>query len=295
MSGQNGTMHIIDTHLHLWDPDLLDYAWLADVPPLRRTFALPQLEVASVVPEGELREYVFMQADCAPEQAVAEVDWVTGLSTDAPIRGIIAFAPVEDERALGEALDHYASRPLVKGVRRLLQSEPAGFSRTEAFLAGARRLAEAGLTFDACVTADQLEDVAVLARNVPELTIVLDHLGKPTIGESGAADRDGFDRWHGDLRAVAAQPNVSVKLSGLPAQSTAAWTPELFTPYLDAALDAFGDERAVFGSDWPASSEQSSYQRWIEFVQQWLDGSVDGDGAERIRFANAQRIYSLTS
>ncbi|MGV8895817.1 MAG: amidohydrolase family protein [Rhodoglobus sp.] len=288
-------MHIIDTHLHLWDPERLDYQWLDSEPPLRRTFGVPELAAASTPTEGELREYVFMQADCAPHQAVSEVDWVTSLASEARIRGIIAFAPVENESELVDALDHYATRPLVTGVRRLLQSEPAGFSRSDAFIAGARRLAGAGLTFDACVTADQLEDVAVLARNVPELRIILDHLGKPAIGEAGSADAEGFNNWLHDLRDVAAQPNVSVKLSGLPAQSTPEWTPALFTPYLDAALDAFGADRTMFGSDWPASSVQSSYQRWIEYVLQWLDSSVNSEGAERIRATNAQRIYALTS
>ncbi|MDJ0335726.1 amidohydrolase family protein [Salinibacterium sp. G-O1] len=288
-------MRLIDTHLHLWDPNRFDYAWLDAVPGLRQTFGLAELADASIPAEGELREYVFMQADCAPAQAVAEVDWVAELAEDAPIRGIIAFAPVEDESGLDASLEHFASRPLVKGVRRLLQSEPAGFSRSEAFLAGARRLTGAGLTFDACVTADQLEDVAVLARAVPDLRIVLDHLGKPTIGEAGTADRDGFDRWRADLGNVAAEPNVCVKLSGLPAQATASWTTALLTPYLDAALDAFGAERTMFGSDWPASSGQSSYQRWIEFVQEWLEGAVDDEDAQRIRFMNAQRVYRLPS
>ncbi len=288
-------MRLIDTHLHLWDPNRFDYQWLEDVPPLRHSFGLAELAAASIPADGERREYVFMQADCAPAQAAAEVDWVTGLAADAPIRGIIAFAPVEDAFGLGDALEHFASRPLVKGVRRLLQSEPAGFSRSDAFLAGARRLAEAGLSFDACVTADQLEDVAVLARTVPQLHIVLDHLGKPAIGVTGSADRDGFGRWRDDLREVAAEPNVCVKLSGLPAQSTPAWTPELFTPYLDAAVEAFGVDRMMFGSDWPASSLQSSYQRWLECVLDWLDDSVDRDDAERIRFANAQRVYRLSN
>jgi len=286
-------MRLIDTHLHLWDPDLFDYPWLDEIPPLRRKFGPTELAAASTPADDELREYVFMQADCTASQATAEVDWVTSLAGDAPIRGIIAFAPVENHVGLGKALDHYASRPLVKGIRRLLQSEPADFSQSNAFLDGARRVAAAGLTFDACVTSEQLPQVALLARNVPELPIILDHLGKPAIGETGIADRLGFDRWRDDLRTVAAEPNVWVKLSGLPAQSTPAWTPSLFTPYLDTAIEAFGADRMVFGSDWPASSQQSSYQRWQEFVHNWLTTSTGGEGADNVRFANAQHVYRL--
>ena len=292
-------MRVIDTHLHLWDPSVLRYDWLLEVPELHRPFALEALaEATAPVPADVSLDYIFMQAGCADEQAIDEVDWVAGLAERAPIRGIIAFAPVERGADVRPWLAALRERPLVVGVRRLTQDEAPGFGTTDAFIEGARAVAEAGFTFDACVRAHLVRDVAVLARAVPELPIMLDHLGKPPLEGAGGAPGAGFADWHAALKECAAQPNVWVKLSGLPGETTPDWTPEGLTPFMDAALDAFGVERCVFGSDWPASSLSSDYARWLAFVRTWLSERVGSDAAgaeavERVLWRNAAEFYGV--
>ncbi|MHA3725231.1 amidohydrolase family protein [Leucobacter sp. HY1910] len=272
-------MRILDTHLHLWDPARLTYPWLEGVPALNRQLAAPQaiaaMDHAGLRP-GAGVESIFMQADCLPEQSIDEVAWVTSERERVGLRGIVAFAPVELPQ-LGEHLDALAAYELVVGVRRLLQGEPAGFAMSEAFVAGVKQVAERGLVFDACVTREQLPEVAALADAVPELSIVLDHLGKPAVG-SAAAPQTPAQTWERHLRGLAQRPNVTCKVSGLPGESNGAWSETQLTPFLDTALDAFGAERLMFASDWGASfgdDIEAGYGRWLEFVSRWAGAHSD--------------------
>ncbi|MBW9095090.1 amidohydrolase family protein [Microbacterium jejuense] len=279
-------MRVVDSHLHLWDPAILDYDWLDG--PLLRSFGPDDLDAALVdAPAGEYG-FVFVQADCAPGQSIAEVDWVTSLAPRARVRGIVAQAPLEDPAATDAHLAAYAERPLVVGVRRLLQSEADGFAARPGFRASAQAVASAGLTFDACVRAHQLPDVIALADAVPDLTIVLDHLGKPAVGGVETPAPAAGTPWATALTALAERPNVVCKLSGLPAESPGGWSEAQLRPFLDVALDAFGPERLLFGGDWPVSGP---YGRWLDTVSSWAADRL-GE-TDPVLFANAERVYRL--
>jgi len=277
-------VRLLDSHLHLWDPDHLHYAWLEG--PLAARHDVAELTAAlQDAPAVSERAFVFVQADCAPEQAVDEVDWVVERAGVADIRGVVAFAPVERPSDLDDVLARLCKRPLVRGIRRLLQGEDRGFALSPEFLAGAHAIARAGLTFDACVRHDQLADVVALADAVPELTIVLDHLGKPDLSSAPAA------RWMGDIAALAERENTVAKISGLPAEARGPWTPEGLRPYLDVALEAFGPERLMFGGDWPVSTP---YGRWARFVTEWSSRLDPGD-RDAILWSTAERTYRLSA
>lgn len=280
-------MRTVDSHLHLWDPELLDYDWLEGA--LLRRFGPEQLDDVRAETVADVG-FVFVQAECAPEQSVAEVDWVAALASRVGVRGIVARAPLEDPAATEAHLAAYAARPLVVGVRRLLQSEPDGFAARPGFREAARAVASARLTFDACVRAHQLPDVIALADAVPDLTIVLDHLGKPAVGNVDAvADAVGTP-WAQALSALAERPNVVCKLSGLPAEASGEWSAAQMRPFLDVALDAFGPERLLFGGDRPVSGP---YGRWITAVSDWALDRLGGAAAGAVLAANAERVYGL--
>jgi L-fuconolactonase len=281
-------MRVVDGHLHLWDPGVLTYAWLEGS--LLRPFGPDELDLAlQDLPNVDVG-FVFVQAECAPEQSVAEVDWVATLAPRVPLRGIVARAPLEDPAATDEHLAAFERRPLVVGVRRLLQSEPDGFAAQPGFRHAARAVASAGLSFDACVRWSQLSDVIALADAVPELTIVLDHLGKPPVGSADAAAPADGTPWATDLRGLARRHNVVCKLSGLPAESEGEWTSAQLRPFLDVALDAFGPHRLLFGGDWPVSGP---YGRWVGTVTSWLDDRVGEHEREAVLAENAERVYRL--
>lgn len=287
-------MRVMDSHLHLIDPTVLSYDWLAG--PLDATFAA--LEINEEQLNGVDEEAaIFVQAEPIDGQALEEVRWVDSIALASGVVAIVAGARLDRGAATDEQLEALASSERVVGVRHLLQGEPDGYARTETFRRGARQLARRGWTFDACVRESQVADVTALAASVPDLPIVLDHLGKPSVGSASAPLAPGED-WRRDLAALARHPQVFCKLSGLPAETGGVWADAQITPFLDVALEAFGPERLMWGSDWPVSSiadgtdyAVGSRQRWFRTVAEWAAGH-DLD-SEAIFWSNALTFYGI--
>lgn len=284
---------MIDAHLHLWDPERLDYDWLRYVP----TIAGRQDPEAWAAQRTGVRRAVFVQADCAPEQALAEVDWVAGLShPELDILGIVAFAPLEQGVAVGEHLDALRQRPLVRGVRRSVQNEPDAFITDPAHLDGLIAVAERGLTIDVCARDHQLPLIIqllhALFERAPQARVVLDHLGKPDIA-AHAGDVDGAD-WADSLRQLARFPNVFAKLSGLTTQDH--WTEgrdETLLPYIRHALECFGPQRLMFGGDWPVIDLAGGYKRWQALFESTMTALPSRD-RHHIETGTATEFYALT-
>lgn len=290
-------MRVMDSHLHLWDPEALTYEWLEGA--LDGRFAAE--EIAEEQLHGISEEAaIFVQADPIPSQSLDEVRWVDSIALDAGVVAIVAGARLDRGAETDRQLEELASSQRVVGVRHLLQGEPDGFARTEAFQRGAARVAKRGWTFDACVRAHQLSDVAALAASVPDLPIVLDHLGKPAIGTAGMPLTPSAE-WVRGLGALARHPQVFCKLSGLPAEAGGQWTDAQVAPFLDATLEAFGPQRLMWGSDWPVSSIDAGHdggayavgarQRWFRTVADWA-GTKDLS-LEDIFWSNALAFYGI--
>jgi L-fuconolactonase len=238
------------------------------------------------VPAGRQR-YVFVQADCGADETWAEIAWIGELSRQHPILGIVAYAPLHEGATARPELERLAGHELVVGVRRLFQGEPESLLRSEELATGVAMLAGLGLTFDACVTHEQLPAVTALAARCPEVTIVLDHLGKPDVAHHS------LDPWRADLAALASEPNVVCKLSGLTTEADHdAWTPADLQPYLEHALGCFGPERCLVGSDWPVATLATTYERWFDVLLDFL-ADLPSPAREAILSRNASRVYGL--
>jgi L-fuconolactonase len=270
---------VVDSHVHFWDRGRLRYEWLEDAgPALGRDFLphdlLPDLaSLTRVRPAG----LVFVQADCAAEQSVAEVEWVHELArAGAPLLAVVAHAALENGPGSEPELEHLVeTAPLVSGVRRLLQDEPPGFVTDPSLVAGVRLLGQHGLAMDLCVRQHQLDEVVDLVDRCPDVLFVLDHLGKPRV------TTEDFAPWAAVMTRLADRPNVRCKLSGLMSEAP----PELRTqsalrPWLEHALTAFGPRRCMFGSDWPVLATVATYHQWCDIV---LD-TVAGLSEEELRW-----------
>jgi len=263
-------MRVVDSHLHLWDPSELEYEWLDGA--LSGRFAEEEL-FEEQLPGVTEEVAIFVQAETVERAFLDEVAWVQSIADAAGVVAITAGARLDRGAATAEHLHRLAEYARVIGVRHLLQGEPHGTASSPAFVDGAKLVAARGWTFDACVRAGGIADVTALADAVPDLRIVLDHLGKPRVGTDAAPSRPSAE-WLRDLHELAARPLVHVKLSGLPAEAGGFWTEQQLTPFLDAALEAFGPERLMWGSDWPVSAVDAEYQpggraRWFRFVASW--------------------------
>ena len=274
---------MIDAHMHFWDPDRWHYPWLDEVAPLRRRYIPADVDPAGPYPDA----VVFVEAGGGGGDPFAEVAWGEQLAGPPAVAGIVAHAPLELGADVGPAVRRLAARPLVKGVRRNLQDEADGFALGQGFRAGVALLAEHGLVADLCIRERQLAEVTELVRATPEVTFVLDHLGKPGI----RAGR--WQPWADDLARLAAEPNVAVKLSGLTTEADPdAWTAEQITPYLEHALAVFGAQRCMFGGDWPVSTLATSYADWYAVVAGVLAGRPAAD-RELVLGGVAARVYRL--
>ncbi|WP_158590104.1 amidohydrolase family protein [Amnibacterium setariae] len=279
----------VDAHVHFWDRSRLTYPWLEEAGDALPARFLPEdLDALDAVAEA----VVFVQADCVPEQGVAEAAWAAELVRARGGRGgVVAFAPVEDAAALPGAVDALRAIDGVVGVRRLLQDEPEDLIRSDALAAGLRGLAAAGLTFDACVRHHQLDALLALRRAAPDAAIVLDHLGKPPVREGWGAP--AAKRWHAAIRALAAEPGTTVKLSGLAPEAGPGPVAAQVRPFLEAALEAFGADRCMAGSDFPVSAapaDAPSYGAWFDLVAELAGSPAEQDA---VLAGTARRVYGL--
>lgn len=277
---------IIDTHVHLWDPRILTYPWLAGVPLLNRPY----------LPDDHRRDWagidveamVFLECDADPACSAAEAAWVVEQSrADPRIRGMVAHAPLERGHAVEEHLAALRQHALLRGVRRLLQSEDdAAFCLRPGFIAGAGLLARYDLSFDICITYRQMASVLRFVDALPDLRFVLDHIGKPNI-------RDGaLQPWAGQMRELARHPNVVCKISGVATEARPDWTEDELDPFVDVAFTEFGFDRTLFGGDWPVALQAITPSRWVGFLDRFLSGASEPD---RRRFwrDNAKAVYRL--
>jgi L-fuconolactonase len=277
---------IIDSHIHFWNPNHLRYEWLDSVPQINKTYLPSDFREAS---KGwQMEKMVFVQADCVPAQGLDEAKWVTELAQDDKrIQGIVAFAPLENGDAARSTLEALAALPLVKGVRRLIQSEALGFSTQPDFIKGVQALADYNLSFDICIKHHQFTDALELVQQCPNISFVLDHIGKPSI-ISGL-----LDPWREHIKTLAGFDNVQCKISGMVTEADMQnWTPQQLQPYIDHVLECFGIGRVMYGGDYPVVELATYYARWVQTVLDAVIGLSD-DEKDKLFYNNAQAFYRL--
>ncbi len=278
---------IVDSHVHLWSPERFQYPWLEALPALNRAFLPGDFAAASAT--ANVEKFIFVECGCGTTKSLAEVDWVSSLAKDEPrLRGIVAYAPLEKGRAVRSDLEKLSGWPLVKGVRRNLQGEPnLAFCLQPQFVDGIRLLPDFRFTFDLCIRHEQLRNATDLVRRVPHVTFVLDHFGKP-----GVRGRQ-IEPWTADLKALAALPNIVCKISGLTTEADwNHWQPEDLKFYFGWALECFGFDRVLFGGDWPVATLATSYERWVQTIQDFLSSAKPADQIKLFQ-TNAERIYHV--
>jgi L-fuconolactonase len=285
----NGQAIRIDAHEHFWDPGRYSYPWMAGdvMDPVRRVFTpddlLPCLRTANI--DGtilvqtlssvdETRE--FLQLAAATEFIYGVVGWVD-----------LTSPTVGDD--LDALLDGPYSRWLV-GIRHQVHDEPdPGWLRRDDVQRGLAAVQRRGLTYDLLVRARELPAATDTVRRFPELQFVLDHIAKPRIADG----QD--DLWMQRMPALAAEPNVSVKLSGMVTEADwASWKAEDLRPFVDRVVAWFRPDRLMFGSDWPVCLLAGSYDEVLAGLTATLMPTSPSELAQ-IFGGNAQRVYRLNN
>jgi L-fuconolactonase len=274
---------IIDSHQHFWQVGRFDYPWMnREVEVLYQDYLPPAL--APAVKRCGVEKTILVQAS----NSLDETRWLLILSDQYPfIAGVVGWVDLT-ARDIDRQLDEFMAHSKFRGVRHLVESEPADdWLIKESVLAGLRTLASRGVSYDLLVHPRHLKHVRVVAESCPTLRLVVDHLAKPRIA------RGEITGWGRGIKEVGACPNLWCKLSGLVTEAQhARWRTEDLKPFVDAALESFGPQRMMFGSDWPVCLLAASYDRVLDAAQTLLAGLGEED-RNRIFAGNAAEFYRI--
>jgi len=275
----------IDAHQHFWRYDTAAYPWMgAGMDVLRRDW-LPQ-DLRPLLDAQGIDACIAVQA----RSGEAETDFLLGLADQHDwIAGVIGWV---DLRAadLGARLARWQNARALAGFRHLLQDDPyvAATLADARFNRGLQQLQDNSLVYEVLVRgAPQLEQTPGFCARHDRHWLVLDHLGKPAIG----GDQD--PRWHAAVRELAAMPHVMCKLSGLVNEVVGPRVDAAeLRRYLDTALELFGPQRLLFGSDWPVCLLRASYAEVARIIDDWSH-ALSADERALLWGGNAVRCYGL--
>jgi L-fuconolactonase len=274
---------IIDSHQHFWQLGRFDYPWMnSSLGVLYRDYLPDQLE--PILAQNGVSKTVLVQAS----NSVEESRWLLQLADDYPfVAGVVGWVDLMADD-VDRQLDELVSHPKFKGVRHLVESEPADDWLVQPpVLRGLKRLSTYGVSYDLLVHTRHLKHIQKVVDACPDLKLVVDHMAKPPIA-SGE-----IETWRQELRQVAANEQIYCKLSGLVTEANwKSWTTADLRPYVECALELFGSSRLMFGSDHPVCLLAASYERVLESFRELLN-KLSGDEQQKIFGRNAADFYGL--
>jgi L-fucono-1,5-lactonase len=281
-----GSSPIVDAHHHFWDPSLATYPWMTGTyEVLNRPYGpsdlAPNLEATGVTAtiavqaRQELDETRFLL------ETAAATDWIAGV-----IGWVDLTAPTVTE-TIAEILEGRHGVKLV-GIRHLVHDEadPDWLARDDV-TRGLSAVASAGLAYDLLVRPRELPTATRVARSLPQLRFVVDHLAKPPVATGE------IEPWASLMAEIAELPNVACKVSGLVTEADwDAWSPADLSRYIENVVEMFGPDRLMFGSDWPVCTLAADYTEVFEVTVEILSELV-GDDLDLVLGECAREVYRL--
>jgi L-fuconolactonase len=278
-------MSVIDCHQHFWTFGKRAHKFPPAVGTrLDRDFTpeilRPQLKKAGV--DGTILVQVLNEVDETYEfiDMQREIDFVAG---------VVGWVPLTDPAASARALESMKPRGKLVGIRPLIAYEPdPNWLLQPSVRESLGLLAKAGLVFEAIPVNDrQFEAVLTVTRAIPELKVVLNHLGNPPVPENG------WEPWATYIARAAELPNMSIKLSaGLALVVKWKWSTKEIRRYADHVLDLFGPDRVMAGSNWPVVELGGTYAEVWHGLNELIAHLKPTERAAMLG-GSAQRIYGL--
>jgi predicted TIM-barrel fold metal-dependent hydrolase len=293
---------IVDPHMHLWDLEQHHYAWLQVPPPHNpagdisglagKNYGLDQY--LDDVAGWRVVKSVHIECGLPPRDQLSETDWLQAIADHRGFpHGIVAGAWLETSN-VEALLEAQAARPNVRGVRQIVNwhTDPLktytarDLIEDPAWRRGFALLARYGLSFDLQLYPLQMIAAARLAADHPDVQIIVNHAGMPT-------DRDaaGFQAWRAGMDALAACPNVAVKISGFGGVDRG-WTAGAIEPFIHEVLDQFGTERAMFASNFPVDRVHGRFGAHYAAFD-YAARALSDTEREALFAGNAARLYRL--
>ena len=276
---------IIDAHHHLWNFNKAEYAWIDDSMSILKQDYLPA-DLEPQLAGSNVIGTVAVQA----RQSLEETRWLLELAGgNSFIIGVVGWFDICSDE-LQSQLNEFTDDPKLVGARHVIHDEPDDdFMLRPDFIKGMAKLVQYNLAYDLLIFPKHLRNALELVRLFPDQRFVLDHISKPLI-KAGA-----LDPWQEDLTALASQPNVWCKISGMVTEADHKhWKYEDFLPYLDTVMKAFGTERIMLGSDWPVCRLAGEYNEVMDIPARYFE-KLDPAEKEKIFSLNCLDCYELTN
>ncbi|HEU5442421.1 MAG TPA: amidohydrolase family protein [Steroidobacteraceae bacterium] len=298
-------LEIVDSHVHLWDLTRIRYPWLTpplpagitgDVSPIARDYLLDDYLADASAPgvPARVTKIVHVEAGADPADSLAETRWLQSVADQRGFpQAIIAHAELEKPTAAALLAEHAAHRN-VRGIRQIINWHPdpaktytpRDLLADESWHQGFAQLAPHGLSFDLQIYPAQMPAAARLAARHPDIPLILNHTGMPV-----DKDAAGIDAWRAGLRALAARPNISVKVSGL-AMLDWQWSRESLRPFVLETLEIFGADRVMIASNFPVDRLFGSFASFYGAYHSLLGGASEEERT-KLFARNAERIYRI--
>ncbi|MEL7497354.1 MAG: amidohydrolase family protein [Planctomycetota bacterium] len=276
---------IIDAHQHFWKRDLpFDYDWLKapQHAAINRDF-LPE-DLQPLLASRNIDYSVFVQT----QHNLEEAEWVLELAEQFTfLAGVVGWVDLASDHCERD-VERLAAMDKFVGIRHITQDEPDDdFIVRPNILNGLKVLEKYRLPFDLLFFAKHLKHAPSVAAHVPELPLVIDHLSKANIkGQE-------YSQWAKELEAAAAHENVHCKLSGMITEADwGNWKPADLKPFVEKAIESFGPERCMYGSDWPVCELAGSYQQAFDALAEII-GPLSEAEKEQIYCSTAVKFYGL--
>jgi L-fuconolactonase len=280
---------ILDSHIHITNCAHVGYRWehIEGIPR-----AVLPADYFAAVGDFPVEAFVFIESTARPDRSFDEARWVSSLADQGvPVAAIVAQADMRRGAAVAEELDRLATLPLVRGIRWVLEpmfEEDPDCCVRPGFIEATKLLPRYGYTLDISIKNWTLPNLLTLVGKCPEVSFVLDHIAKPDI-KGGQ-----WEPWHTQLRELARFDNVVCKISGVPMEAGEGWTVGQIRPYVEAVADAFGPDRVLFGSDYPAQHPIATFGSWTAAIVEIM-GDRSPEEIDRYFYTNAVRTYRVAT
>ena len=277
---------IVDAHHHFWDPGRADYPWLTDeLATIRRAFGpadlAPELEAAGV------EATVLVQTRSSLDETI---EFLETAEATPFVRGVVGWVDLTDPAVADVIARLRGGRggDRLAGIRHQAHDEPdPDWLVRDDVVRGIRAVGSAGLVYDLLVRPREVPAALALARRLPDVQFVIDHLAKPPIASGELAP------WEERMAPFRELEHVGCKVSGMVTEADwSSWTPHDLQPYIDRVLDVFGPDRLLFGSDWPVCLLAASYGDVVAAAGATLSGLSKSDRA-KVFGGTAAAVYRL--
>ena len=273
----------LDAHQHFWKFDPYRDSWIDETMGVLKRDYLPS-DLKPLLTTNSIDGCIAVQAD----QSEQETEFLLHLAEQFDfVKGVVGWVDLRDKN-LEKRLEYYSQNQYFKGLRHIVQAEKQDFLLLKDFQNGISKLSRFDLTYDILIYPFQLNAAIELVKQFPKQQFIIDHIAKPEIRNQKISD------WKIGIQLLAQNPNVACKISGLVTEADFTnFSPSDFTPYLDIVFECFGEDRILFGSDWPVCLLAATYQDVLLLIEEYTAGFSEQQN-KKLFGGNAARIYKIT-